>query len=39
MTESLAMRKEDIIASLNQLDLGKFIKSYIFSEEEYYQAL
>jgi wyosine [tRNA(Phe)-imidazoG37] synthetase (radical SAM superfamily) len=39
MTESLAMRKEEIIASLNQLDQGKFIKSYKFNEEEYYQAL
>ena len=39
MTESLAMRKENIIASLKQLDLGKFIKSYIFNGEEYYQAL
>jgi wyosine [tRNA(Phe)-imidazoG37] synthetase (radical SAM superfamily) len=38
MTESLAMRKEDIITSLDQLDLGKFIKSYFFNGEVYYQA-
>ena len=39
MTESLAMRKEEIITSLDQLDLGKFIKSYLLNEEIYYQAL
>jgi hypothetical protein len=39
MTESLAMRKEEIITSLDQLDLGKFIKSYLFNGEKYYQAL
>jgi wyosine [tRNA(Phe)-imidazoG37] synthetase (radical SAM superfamily) len=39
MTESLAMRKEEIIISLEQLDLAKFIKSYQFNGEEYYQAL
>ena len=39
MTESLAMRKEEIIASLKQLDQGKFIKSYLFNSEEYYQAV
>ena len=39
MTESLAMRQEEIIASLKQLDQGKFIRSYIYNEEEYYQAL
>ncbi len=38
MTESLAMRKEEIIASLKQLDMGKFIKSYAFNGERYYQA-
>lgn len=39
MTESLAMRKEEIIALLKQLDQGRFIKSYIFNGEEYFQAL
>jgi wyosine [tRNA(Phe)-imidazoG37] synthetase (radical SAM superfamily) len=39
MTESLAMRQDEIITSLNQLHQGKFIKSYIFNGEEYYQAL
>jgi wyosine [tRNA(Phe)-imidazoG37] synthetase (radical SAM superfamily) len=39
MTESLAMRREEIITSLKQLDRGKFIKSYLYNEEEYYQAL
>jgi wyosine [tRNA(Phe)-imidazoG37] synthetase (radical SAM superfamily) len=39
MTESLAMRQEEIIDSLKQLDQGKFIRSYIYNEEEYYQAL
>ena len=39
MTESLAMRKEEIIISLKQLDREKFIKSRVFNGEEYYQAL
>ena len=39
MTESLAMRKKEIIASLKQLDQEKFIKSYMFNGEEYYQAM
>ena len=39
MTESLAMRKKEIIASLKQLDREKFIKSYMFNGEEYYQAM
>ena len=39
MTESLAMHQEEIIASLQQLDLGKFIRSYMFNGEEYYQAV
>jgi wyosine [tRNA(Phe)-imidazoG37] synthetase (radical SAM superfamily) len=38
MTVSLDMRKEEIVASLNQLVLGKFIKSYQFNGEEYFQA-
>ena len=38
MTESLAMRKKEIIASLKQLDREKFIKSRVFNGEEYYQA-
>jgi wyosine [tRNA(Phe)-imidazoG37] synthetase (radical SAM superfamily) len=39
MTESLAMRKEEIITSLKELNQEKFIKSYMFNGEEYYQAL
>jgi wyosine [tRNA(Phe)-imidazoG37] synthetase (radical SAM superfamily) len=39
MTESLAMRQEELIASLKQLDQGKFIRSYLYNGEEYYQAL
>ena len=39
MTESLAMRKKEIIASLKQLNREKFIKSYMFNGEEYYQAV
>ena len=39
MAESLAMRQDEIIASLKQLDEGKHIKSYMFNEEEYYQAV
>jgi wyosine [tRNA(Phe)-imidazoG37] synthetase (radical SAM superfamily) len=38
MTESLAMRKEEIITSLKQLTREKFIKSRVFNGEEYYQA-
>jgi len=39
MTESLSMPQEKIIASLKELERGKLIKSYMFNEEEYYQAL
>jgi wyosine [tRNA(Phe)-imidazoG37] synthetase (radical SAM superfamily) len=39
MTESLAMRKEEIIISLKQLTREKFIKSRVFNGEEYYQVL
>jgi wyosine [tRNA(Phe)-imidazoG37] synthetase (radical SAM superfamily) len=39
MTESLAMRKKEIIASLKQLNREKFIKSYMFNGEEYYHAM
>ena len=39
MTDSLAMRQDEIIASLKQLDQEKLIKSYLFNGEEYYQAL
>lgn len=39
MTESLSMPQEKIIASLKELERGKFIKPYIFNKEEYYQAL
>jgi len=38
MTASLMMRSEDIAASLKGLLQGKFIKSYIFNGEEFYQA-
>ena len=38
MTDSLAMRQNEIITSLNQLHQGRFIKSYVFNGEEYYQA-
>jgi len=38
MTVSLEMKREDITASLDQLLKGKFIKSYIFNGEKYYQA-
>ena len=38
MIESLAMRQGEIIASLSQLHQEKFIKSYMFNGEEYYQA-
>ena len=39
MTDSLAMRREEIIESLNMLEQGKLITSHIFSGKEYYQAL
>jgi len=39
MTVSLAMKNDDLSASLKQLHQGKFIKSYMFNGEEYYQAL
>ena len=38
MVESLAMRQDEIVASLNQLNQEKYIKSYNFNGEEYYQA-
>jgi wyosine [tRNA(Phe)-imidazoG37] synthetase (radical SAM superfamily) len=38
MTVSLEMKKEEIVGSLNQLLQGKFIKTYTFNGEEYYQA-
>jgi wyosine [tRNA(Phe)-imidazoG37] synthetase (radical SAM superfamily) len=38
MTVSLAMKKEDILTSLGQLQQGKFIKSYVFNGEEYFQV-
>ena len=38
MTESLAMRQDEIIESLKNLDQEKIIKSYVFNGEEYYQA-
>ena len=39
MTESLAMRKGEIITSLEQLERAKFIQTYLFNGEAYYQAL
>ena len=39
MTESLDIRQENIIASLQKLDREKNIKSFIFNGEEYYQAV
>jgi wyosine [tRNA(Phe)-imidazoG37] synthetase (radical SAM superfamily) len=39
MTESLAMRRDDIAASLQQLHEEKFIRAYMFNGEEYYQAV
>jgi predicted transcriptional regulator len=38
MTESLAMKQEEIIASLNDLLQTKMIRTYRFNGEEYYQA-
>ena len=38
MTESLAMRQEEISVSLQQLDEGQLIHSYEFNGEHYYQA-
>ena len=38
MTVSLEMKKEEIAGSLDQLLQGKFIKSYAFNGEEYFQA-
>ena len=38
MIKSLGVQKEEIIEWLNQLEQGKFIKSYMFNGEEYYQA-
>ena len=39
MTESLTLRQDEIIASLNQLHQEKYVKSYMFQGEKYYQAL
>jgi wyosine [tRNA(Phe)-imidazoG37] synthetase (radical SAM superfamily) len=39
MNVSLAIQREEIIASLNQLLQGKLIKSYVYSGEEYFQAV
>jgi len=38
MTLSLAMKREEITKSLEQLERDKLIKSYVFNGEEYYQA-
>jgi wyosine [tRNA(Phe)-imidazoG37] synthetase (radical SAM superfamily) len=38
MVVSLEMKKEEIIRSLDQLLQGKFIETYTFNGEEYYQA-
>jgi wyosine [tRNA(Phe)-imidazoG37] synthetase (radical SAM superfamily) len=38
MTVSLEMKKEEIVGSLDQLLQGKFIKTYTFNGEEYFQA-
>jgi wyosine [tRNA(Phe)-imidazoG37] synthetase (radical SAM superfamily) len=38
MTVSLDMKEEEIAGSLDHLLQGKFIKSYVFNGEEYYQA-
>jgi wyosine [tRNA(Phe)-imidazoG37] synthetase (radical SAM superfamily) len=38
MTVSLEMKKEELIRSLDQLLQGKFIKTYTFNGEEYFQA-
>jgi wyosine [tRNA(Phe)-imidazoG37] synthetase (radical SAM superfamily) len=38
MSVSMAIKREEIVASLNQLHQRKLIKSYIFNREEYYQA-
>jgi wyosine [tRNA(Phe)-imidazoG37] synthetase (radical SAM superfamily) len=38
MAISLDMKKEEIVASLNKLLQGKYIKSYQFNGEEYYQG-
>jgi wyosine [tRNA(Phe)-imidazoG37] synthetase (radical SAM superfamily) len=39
MIVSMAMKKEEVIVSLDQLLQGKFIKSYIYDGKEFYQAL
>jgi wyosine [tRNA(Phe)-imidazoG37] synthetase (radical SAM superfamily) len=39
MVVSLEMKKEEIEASLDQLIKEKFIKTYIYSEENYFQAI
>jgi hypothetical protein len=33
------MKKEEIVVSLDQLLQGKFIKTYTFNGEEYFQAV
>jgi wyosine [tRNA(Phe)-imidazoG37] synthetase (radical SAM superfamily) len=38
MTVSLEMKKEEIVGSLDQLLQGKFIKTYTFNGEEYFQV-
>jgi wyosine [tRNA(Phe)-imidazoG37] synthetase (radical SAM superfamily) len=38
MAASLAMQKEDIVASLNELIQGNSIKSYMYNGEEYFQV-
>jgi wyosine [tRNA(Phe)-imidazoG37] synthetase (radical SAM superfamily) len=38
MTVSLEMKKEEILGSLDQLLQGKFITTYIFNGEKYFQA-
>jgi wyosine [tRNA(Phe)-imidazoG37] synthetase (radical SAM superfamily) len=38
MTESMAMRRDEMMTSLSQLLQEKLIKSYIYNGEEYYQA-
>jgi wyosine [tRNA(Phe)-imidazoG37] synthetase (radical SAM superfamily) len=39
METSLAMRRDDIIVSLNELRRMEFIKSYIYDEKEFFQAI
>jgi wyosine [tRNA(Phe)-imidazoG37] synthetase (radical SAM superfamily) len=38
MVVSMAMKREEIISSLEQLLQGKFIRSYVFNGEEFYQV-